>query len=118
MGARSKIAAALPLDDAVRDDALGRHQFRTLDVADELAGRLDAQLKGIEIHRREPGRGQFREKRIIERDDGNIFRDGKPVRQTGAPERHAQQIVADDDGGRPVRAAEQRVHGRVVAAQR
>ena len=87
-------------------------------MADELAGRLDAQLKGIEIHRREPGRGQFREKRIIERDDGNIFRNGKPVRQTGAPERHAQQIVADDDGGRPVRAAEQRVHGRVVADQR
>ena len=87
-------------------------------MADELAGRLDAQLERIEIHRRQSRRGQFGEERIIEGNDRDIFWDGQPARQAHAFQRHAEQIVADDDGRRPVRPLNQRAQGGVLHIQR
>ena len=87
-------------------------------MADELVSRLDAQLERIEIHRRQSRRGQFGEERIIEGNDRDIFWDGQPARQAHAFQRHAEQIVADDDGRRPVRPLNQRAQGGVLHIQR
>ena len=90
--------AAVPLNDAVGDNDLGGHQIGVLHVADHLCCGLCSQLEGIDIHGGELGGGQTGEEGVVEGENGDISRYGKPHFHAHPLYCHRQDIVADQDG--------------------
>ena len=82
----------------MRDDDFGGHQVGIFGVVDDLRCGLKAQLEGVDVHRCELRRGQLGEQRVIERQNGDIFRDRQADLAAGALNGQSQNIIADYDG--------------------
>ena len=99
-------AAAVPLHNPMGHNDLGGQQIRVFDVVDDLGGRLNPQLEGVDIHAGELRAGQAGEQGVVKGGHRQILRNPQ-AQAPGRPlQRHRQHIVAGDDGGGPLREGE------------
>ena len=96
-------SAALPLCHVVGHDGFSGQQVRVFNVADHLCGGLSAQLQGVDVNRGKLRSCQLCKDGVIEGDDGKLLRDLNPDIRAEAFQPGGQNIVADDDAGRPLR---------------
>ena len=86
-----------------------------IDAGQELAGGLLAQLERGGVDAGEPQRPQPGEDRVVEADQGQLFRDPDAEGRGGGQCADAGQVVGREDGGRPAGAAQQADRGAVPA---
>ena len=89
------------------DDDLGGQQVGVFDVVDDLAGGLDAQLLGVDVHAGQLRAGQAGKQRVVEGGDGQILGDAQPQAEHHPLQGHGQHVVAGHDGGGPLGQGEQ-----------
>lgn len=99
-------AAAVALDDGVRNDDLGGGQVGVFHMVDDLVCRLLTQEEGVDIHGSELRGGQLGIEGIIEGDDGDVIGDPQALLDADPFQRQGENIIADHKGRGPIRAVQ------------
>lgn len=88
----------------MRHNGFRRHQVRVFDMADHLGGGLNAQLKGVYVHRGKGRAGNLGEQGVVEGDDRQILRNRQVHLQTQALQAGGQDVITHQNSRGAVRA--------------